>query len=324
MQDFMRMFQRKNGFWYYEIRRGRKKSLKTKTKTEATALFKTIKRNYLRGKIKELDPDKKTSISEFKAVFQSRHTDLSDDTIAAYDLAFRLLSDSLGGSTMLSRVNNQLDKFKADCLARGCKKVTVNTYLTHIKAILNKAVKWGYLERKPDIETYRIGKHHPRILTKAEIDLLLTHSKACHPEMYRIIKFALWTGCRRAEIHGLLWQRVSDGSCSVIGKGDKERTIPLMYGALEALGPRKDIGPVFWQPHIDQYSKSFKSLARDCEIEGVTFHKMRHTAATQMLKSGVSLESVQKLLGHTDISTTQIYAQVLQEKLQEEMQNFSY
>ena len=63
---------------------------------------------------------------------------------------------------------------------------------------------------------------------------------------------------------------------------------------------------------------------RDCEIQGMTFHKTRHTAATQMLLKGISLESVQKLLGHTDISTTQIYAQVLQEKLKEEMKNFRY
>jgi len=312
-----------NGYWYYEISRNRPRSLKTKDKSEASKLFGAIKKRYLAGKIKELDPDNKISISEFKTVFLSRHTDIADDTKAAYNLAFRLLEDSLGGSIILSRVGGMIDKFKADCRARRCKKVTVNTYLRHTKAIMGKAVKWGYLEKLPEIESFKIGKRHPRVLTINDIDLLLCHAFHCHYEMYRVIKFGLWTGCRRAEIHGLQWQNIRGNLCTVIGKGNKERTIPLLPEVIEALGPRKDIGPVFWQPHIDEYSKAFKRLCRDCEIDS-HFHILRHTAATQMLASGVSIESVQKLLGHTDISTTQIYAQVLQEKLTTEMQKMRY
>jgi len=323
MRDFMRLFLRKNGWWYYQITRNRPKSLKTKDKSEAAQLYRAIKKRYLAGKIKELDPDKSISISEFKTVFLSRHTEIADDTKSAYELAFRLFCDSVGGSTMLSRAGLQIDKFKADCLARGCKKVSINTYLRHTKAILGKAVKWGYLEKRPEIELYRIGRRHPQILSSDEIQLLLLHSSKCQPEMHRIILFALWTGCRRSEIHGLRWEKIKKNSCTVLGKGNKERTIPLLPQGVEALGPRKDIGPVFWQPHIDEYSKAYKRLCCDCEIDS-HFHILRHTAATQMLLSGISLESVQKLLGHTDISTTQIYAQVLQEKLTEEMQKFSY
>jgi site-specific recombinase XerD len=324
MKILMRMFKRRNGFWYYTIERNRPHSLKTNLKSEATVLFNSIKREYLKGKIKELDKGQRITLSEFKHIFASRHTDIADDTIDAYDLAMRLFIATAGGSTLLSRAESQIDNFKTVCRARGVKKVSVNTYLRHIRTILNKAYEWKYIEQKPVVKLYKIGKRLPRILDKDEIELLLLHSQHCHFQMHRIIKFALWTGCRRAEIHGLRWQHIKGDSCRVIGKGDKERTIPLMAGALEALGPPKDLGPVFWQPHIDQYSKSFKALVRDCGIENVTFHKMRHTAATQMLLKGVSLESVQKILGHADVSTTQIYATVLQEKLKREMANFNY
>ena len=58
------------------------------------------------------------------------------------------------------------------------------------------------------------------------------------------------------------------------------------------------VGYVFYHPHIDKYSKDFKSIARDCGIEDISLHKLRHTAATQMLASGISLEYVQEILGH--------------------------
>lgn len=325
MKISMRMYRRENGIYYYEIERNKRRSLKTKDPKEARRLYKIIKREVLRGRLAELDGDARITLTEFAEEFFDRHSDIDEDTRSAYGLGIRLLSDSIGGATLLSRVDEaQLRKFKSDCLARGCKKVSVNTYLRHIRAVLYRAHDWGYLKQKPRLEFFRLPKRHPRILAPDEVDLLLVHSAHCHPQMHRVIKFSLWTGARRQEIHSLTWQRVSDTSCRLIGKGDKERTIPLLPAAREALGPIKDIGPVFWQPYVDQYSKAFKRLARDCEIEDIHFHNLRHTAATQMLASGVDIVHVKEMLGHADLSTTQIYAQVLQEVLAREIQKLHY
>jgi integrase len=226
---------------------------------------------------------------------------------------------------LLSRIDDsKIRKFKNDCLARGVKKVSINTYLRHLRGFFNKAHAWGELKNKLPIEFFKLPKRHPRTLNPDEIDILLKHSYHCHFEMHRVIKFALWTGCRREEMHTLTWQRVKADTCTVIGKGNKERTIPLLPESIEALGTPKDIGYVFYHPHIDKYSKDFKSIARDCSIDDISLHKLRHTAATQMLASGIPLEYVQEILGHEDISTTRIYAKILQDRLKQEMKKMKY
>ena len=69
-----------------------------------------------------------------------------------------------------------------------------------------------------------------------------------------------------------------------------------------------------------KYTKEFKKIARACGIEDLNLHNLRHTAATDMLASGMGIEYVQEVLGHADISTTQIYTKILQKNLRREMQ----
>ncbi|NNL32135.1 MAG: tyrosine-type recombinase/integrase, partial [Flavobacteriaceae bacterium] len=132
-------------------------------------------------------------------------------------------------------------------------------------------------------------------------------------------------GCRRAEIARLQWQDVQGDTCRIIGKGDKERVIPLLPKAQEAMGAKKDIGHVFihWVD-LNKYSKKFKVIARACNIKKRHLHNLRHTAGTAMLESGIPIEIVQEMLGHSDLSTTRIYARIRQEKLKKEMKKLSY
>jgi integrase/recombinase XerD len=320
------MFKRKSGAWYYSLRRGHKKSLKTKDKREATIMYNTIRKEHLKGRLVQLDGDQRITLIEFKGIFFTRHTDIDDDTTAAYDLAYRLFLQSTLGSTLLSRIGEKhLDKFKSDCLARGCKKTSVNTYLRHLRGIFNKAFGWGAIRKKIPVKMYRIPKRHPRTLTKKERNAILKYAKENEFEMHQIIQFALWTGTRRAEIANLKWQDVSGDSARIIGKGDKERTIHLLPEALEAMGEKKDIGYVFihWND-LSKYTKAFKRIARACGIEDVHFHHLRHTAATQMIDSGIELSYVQGMLGHSAISTTQIYTAIVQKTLKEKMKKMKY
>lgn len=326
MKICMRMFKRKNGVWYYSLRRGHKKSLKTKDKREATTMYNTIRKEHLKGRLVQLDGDQRITLKEFKDIFFTRHTDIVDDTIAAYDLAYRLFLQSVSRSTLLSRINEtHLDKFKSDCLSRGCRKTSVNTYLRHLRGILNKAHDWGAIDEKVPIKLYRLGKRHPRVLNENERKAVLKYAKKNDYEMYRIIKFALWTGTRRAEIANLKWQDINEDSARIIGKGDKERTIPLLPDAIEAMGESKDIGYVFvhWND-LSKYTKAFKTIARECDIEDIHFHHLRHTAATCMIESGIELSYVQEMLGHSAISTTQIYTAIVQKTLKEKMKKMKY
>ncbi len=330
----MRLFQRSNGYWYYETERDKPKSLKTKNKKKAKGLYKIIEQEYFNGRVAELDGDKRTTLKEFKEIFQREHTDIDQDTVDAYDLAFRLLADSIGEKTMIGRiadsrkigkrVNPHLEKFKRDCLRRKCRKTTINTYLRHIRGILNKAYDWGYTDHKVKIAFYKIPKRHPRILRNEETKAILKYARKHDIEMYRIILFILWTGARREEVQSFVWQNVRGKSARLIGKGDKERTVPLLQKALAAMGPKKDFGPVFIQWHLDTYTHHFKVIARKCGIEDIHLHHLRHTAATQMLAKGIGKEYVQEALGHDDISTTKIYVKILQERLAEEMEKLNY
>jgi len=327
MKICMRLFKcKKYGYWYYSLRRGHEKSLKTKDKREATKLYNTIRKECLKGRLVHLDGDQRITLKEFKDIFFARHTDIDDDTITAYDLAYRLFIDSIGGSTLLNRISEkQITKFKKDCLARGCRKTSVNTYLRHLRGILNKAFEWGNIKKKVPVKPYRIPKRHPRTLTEEERKAILDYSKKSAPEMHRIIKFALWTGCRREEITRLTWQNIHKDTARIIGKGDKERTIPLLPEALKALGPKNDIGHVFihWA-NIDRYTKEFKKIARAVGIEDVHFHHLRHTAATCMIESGIDISFVKGMLGHSSITTTEIYTAIVQKQLKEQMKKMKY
>lgn len=326
MKLSMRLFQHKNGNWYFEIERHKPRSIKTKDKRLATQIYNGLKREHLKGRLLALDKGRRTTLNEFKAKFFTDHADnVADATTSAYDLAFRLLADSIGESALLARIGkSHINKFKSDCIARGCKKISINTYLRHIRAILNKAHAWGDITKKVIIEFYKIGKRHPKILSPEEIVKILEYSQKNDFEMYRIILFALWTGTRREEILNLKWQNVYGETCRLIGKGDKERTIPLLQGAIEAMGPQKDIGLVFidWRP--DTITHKFKTIARACGIANAHFHNLRHTAATQMLSSGIDIKDVKEMLGHEDLKTTEIYAKVIQEQLKREMQKLKY
>ena len=325
MHFFMKMFIR-NGWYYIRFSRTKKRALGTKDKRVAQQLFKSVEREVLKGRLIQLDKGKKATLSEFKDIFFKGHTDTADDTHDAYDLAFRLFIDSTSGSTLLSRINEKsTNKFKTDCRARGCRKTSVNTYLRHLRGILNKAFEWGFIKEKVPVKFYKIGKRHPRVLTTDERKQLLKYAKKNDCEMYHVIKFALWTGARRAEIARLKWQDIDGDSAMIIGKGDKERTIHLLPKALEAMGEIKDVGYVFihWND-LSKYTKAFKKIARACDINDIHFHHLRHTAATQMIKSGMELSYVQEMLGHSAISTTQIYTAIVQKTLKEKMKKMEY
>ena len=108
------------------------------------------------------------------------------------------------------------------------------------------------------------------------------------------------------------------------GKGRKTRTVPLAPQIVEILQPvRRDLGRVFPDWHPDTVSHKFGALAKACGIKA-RLHDLRHTAATHMIASGISIRTVQQILGHESWNTTQLYTHVIADRLHEELSNFSY
>ena len=146
-----------------------------------------------------------------------------------------------------------------------------------------------------------------------------------------VFLFAVMTGLRRGEILNLRWTDVSlnlkllqvESSVSFHVKAGKRRTIPLSEQAIQLLqkqGVTAKSEYVFehrgWRIKGIYVTHKFKHFVRVAGLdEGLHFYSCRHTAATWLVQNRVSLHEVQKLLGHSDISTTQIYSHFVSSEL---------
>jgi site-specific recombinase XerD len=343
MNISMRLFKR-NGWYYAGFHRGKEKALGTKEEVLAKEIYRELKAEYLKGKLFRLEDFKKITLSQFhKTYIEEARSGMATKTVRQDDLALRLLEDVIGSMTQVRAITvSKIDDFKRACLARKVTPNSVNSYLRHIKAALTYAFDQGIIEKKPKIKMVPTGEALPHVLSPEKIQTLLAKAKETDLNIWLYFMFCLWTGSRRMEALKVKCQdicintiikkdekgverAVKKGHCKLIGKGNRERIVPLLPPLIEVIEPYlKDIGPLFPQEHADTYTHKFRKVAKDCGITDHHLHDLRHTAATFMLKSGISLPVVQQILGHAQISTTQIYAQVLDEMKQTEMAKLKF
>ena len=216
---------------------------------------------------------------------------------------------------------------------------TVSKILSTLKSYFEFIIQLGQRKDNPIrlIDMPRLAKHLPEVLTIEEIDLFLQEIDcSSFPGLRDRALFELIYSCglRVSEAVGL---EVSDlffeeGLIKVTGKGSKERLIPLGERAeywlktylLEArpgfCRPGKITGALFLNRLGNGLSrkgmwKRFKETAARAGVSG-KIHTLRHSFATHLLQGGADLRSVQELLGHSDISTTQIYTHLNNSDLQ--------
>jgi integrase/recombinase XerD len=185
----------------------------------------------------------------------------------------------------------------------------------------------------------KIGRSLPKSLTEEEVDALLGAPLITDPLGHRdrtMLEVLYATGLRVSELVNLRSSQVNlnQGVLRIVGKGDRERLIPLGEEAVKWLneftaGPRLEIllerqtdclfptrrgdrmtRQAFW--HI---IKRYASKA--CVQKALSPHTLRHAFATHLLNHGADLRVVQMLLGHSDLSTTQIYTHVARERMKE-------
>lgn len=324
MNHPMRMFCR-NGVYYVEFARGDKKSLKTKNREKALAVFRDLEKEWLKGRLHRLEDYKKATISELSENFCGR-AGVSPHTLKKDALSLKLLREAIGNIQVRTITKERLKDFRGIVLARGTSTITVNGYLRHIKAALNYALDEGYLGKLPKIEMEATKKLLPRFLTPDKIDAILKKAAETDPEFHRYILFQLWTGARRREGHGLDWQKIDfkARTARLIGKGAVERLVPLLPPVLRALKPvKKDIGKVFIQYHPDTVSKKFHAIAKAAGIN-CRLHDLRHSCVTYMVANDVPVQVAQKIAGHANITTTMLYVEVLQKVMKREMMKLKF
>ncbi len=187
-------------------------------------------------------------------------------------------------------------------------------------------------------------KRLPEVLSVDEIARLLEAPDLAHPQAWRdraMLEFAYASGVRVSELTGLRLRglHLDEEFASVVGKGSRERLVPIGRRAIGALSiylretrPRLDRGRsdgrVFLNARGGPLTRMgvWKILRQHVESAGiekrVTPHTLRHSFATHLLEGGADLVAVQEMLGHADISTTQIYTHVDRSFLQQTHRSF--
>lgn len=221
--------------------------------------------------------------------------------------------------------------------------------IAHSIAVLRSFYKFLMIEKRIEknpmetIKTPNLPKTLPKVLSFEEVERLLDiplknkydfRNKAMLEVMYA-------TGMRISELISLEYSRVdlNQNIVTVVGKGGKERMIPLGDYATEALRIYMDIyrpkllkkpcSYVFLSVRGDKMSRQafFKIVKKEARDRGIKTefspHTLRHSFASHLLMNGADLRSIQELLGHSDISTTQIYTHV-SDKVREETYHMTH
>jgi site-specific recombinase XerD len=328
----MYLSKRQNGFWYifYTQQNGKKTCVSTgsKIKSEGIRFLSNFQSEL---KIKQQNKVIPITLQEYEIQFlkysESVH---SDNTSKVFKVTFNFLKEYFG-SIQLSDLNHQkLDSYFQDRIKKKGSIYPARKDLINLSSAFNHAIKMGYLIENPckGFKRFKIPEKMPVFFS--EIDFLVLVRNIENQDMKDIVNFAVNTGLRQMEILTLEWNQINFIEKSLIldnrnylTKSKKVRTIPLNITALQILTGReinkksKFIFTMDGEPIKQDYiSKKFREYVNSAGLsKELHFHSLRHTFASWLVQKGVSIYSVSKLLGHSDIKVTAIYSHLRAEDL---------
>ena len=268
---------------------------------------------------------------------------LSENTLGAYRADLVALSQRLE-----SRSVNLIDADRADIMEYiawrvegGSKPRSTARQLSSFRRFYRYMLREGVIDEDPtvNIAMPKIGRSLPQSLTEPDVEALLAAPKVSEPLGHRdrtMLEVLYATGVRVSELINLKLSQINlnQGVLRIIGKGDRERLIPLGDEAQDWIrefidGPRGEIllerqtEYLFPTRRGDRMTRQafwhiIKRYAKKAGIsKKLSPHTVRHAFATHLLNNGADLRVVQLLLGHSDVSTTQIYTHVARERMKE-------
>jgi integrase/recombinase XerD len=223
----------------------------------------------------------------------------------------------------------------------GRASATVSRSMVSIRAFYQFMVREKMLDKDPSVnmETPKPGKRLPKVLSIQEVETLLEAPRTSTPNGMRdkaMLEVLYATGIRVSELISLNVSSINLGMGFVrcIGKGSKERIIPLGRIAAGCLHSYLDMRGKLLKRNIHEEALFVSHLGRRMTRQGfwkiikkyaleanihkeITPHTMRHSFATHLLENGADLRAVQEMLGHADISTTQVYTHVTKSRMKE-------
>jgi integrase/recombinase XerD len=268
---------------------------------------------------------------------------LSVNTLGAYRADLMALQRWLAKKdiSLIFATRADLLAFIAWRTQEGAKPRSTARQLSSFRRFYRFLLREGVIGEDPTlkIEMPKIGRSLPRSLTEAEVESLLaapdTHDPLGHRDR-TMLEVLYATGLRVSELINLKQSEINlnQGVLRVSGKGERERLIPIGDEAQNWLrdfiaGPRVEIllerqtDYLFPTRRGDRMTRQafwhiIKRYTKKAEIEGkLSPHTLRHAFATHLLNNGADLRVVQMLLGHSDLSTTQIYTHVARARMKE-------
>lgn len=245
------------------------------------------------------------------------------------------------GTTDLRRVRKEnVDAYMQYMSSKGKSPATITRSAASIRSFYQYMLQRGAVRQNPAkaVAAVKVERKYPEILTGREVELFLEQPKCVDDKGFRdhaMLEMLYATGIRVSELISLNVEDVNltAGFIRCVGRG-KERIIPMYAAAVKALRdylefirPRiiadKEEHALFVNMNGERMSrqgfwKIIKYYQEKAEIKkDITPHTLRHSFAVHLLENGADLRSIQEMLGHADISSTQIYVNVVQKQLKD-------
>ena len=278
-------------------------------------------------------------INDFKNYLELERN-YSNNTSLSYVKDVTLFSDFIKKDLFL------VDKKDIEKYIRSLNKSskTISHVISSLKSFYNYYMRMGNIKSNPtdEIDRPKIEKKIPEFLTLEEVSSLLNFevNNEFEARNKAILELLYSSGLRISELTSLELSNIDLDEClvRVMGKGSKEIIVPLGDYAIDAL--KEYI--YFYRPMLNKNNSSyvflnnrggvlsrqfiFKVIKEECIKKGirknVSPHTLRHTFATHLLKNGADLRIIQELLGHENLSTTQIYTHLTNDKLKHDYEDY--
>ena len=266
---------------------------------------------------------------------------LSKNTLSAYSSDLRIFAKWLSDKSMLDVDKGDLSRFLAARYAAGIGNRSTARILSSLRRFYGYYIRENSLIIDPTllIESPHIGRPLPISLSELDVELLLNAPEVTNTNGFRdktMLEVLYATGLRVSELVGLKFEQINfrQGVVRIIGKGNKERLVPVgeeamswleayMIQARKKLLGERQCDYLFVTNRGDGMTRQafWHIIKRHAKKAGISKelspHTLRHAFATHLLNHGADLRVVQLLLGHADLSTTQIYTHIARERLKE-------
>ncbi len=266
---------------------------------------------------------------------------LSENTLSAYSSDLRIFAKWLADRSMLEVTTTDLSAFLASRYKEGIGNRSSARILSSLRRFYGYYIRENRITVDPTglIEPPHIGRSLPTPLSEHDVELLLNSPEISNLQGCRdkaMFEMLYATGLRVSELVALKFDQISirQGVVRIVGKGNKERLVPVGEDAMSCLETYiEQARPVLMGQQQSDYlfvtnradgmtrQAFWHIIKRHATKSGINKeispHTLRHAFATHLLNHGADLRVVQLLLGHADLSTTQIYTHIASQRLKE-------